>query len=76
MLVLTRKSGEAIRIGDDVRVVVVSVRDNQIKLGIEAPLDKSVHREEIYLKIQQENKSAATLMPDDIADAIGKVSDR
>ncbi len=76
MLVLTRKSGEAIRIGDDVRIVVVSVRDNQIKLGIEAPLDKSVHREEIYLKIQQENKSAATLMPDDIADAIGKVSDR
>lgn len=76
MLVLTRKSGEAIRIGDDVRIVVVSVRDNQIKLGIEAPLDKSVHREEIYLKIQQENRSAATLMPDDIADAIGKVSDR
>ena len=76
MLVLTRKSGEAIRIGDDVRIVVVSVKDNQIKLGIEAPLDKSVHREEIYLKIQQENRSAATLMPDDIADAIGKVSDR
>jgi len=70
MLVLTRKSGEAIRIGDDIRIVVVSVKDNHIKLGIEAPLSNPVHREEIYLRIQQENKNASTVMPGDIADAL------
>ena len=70
MLVLTRKSGEAIRIGDDVRIVIVSIKDNHIKLGIEAPLSNPVHREEIYLRIQQENQNASTLMPGDIADAL------
>lgn len=66
MLVLTRKSGEAIRIGDDVRIVVVEVRDGQVRLGIEAPIEQPVHREEIYLKIQQENRAASTMVPDEI----------
>ncbi len=70
MLVLTRKSGEAIRIGDDIRIVIVSMKDNHIKLGIEAPLSNPVHREEIYLRIQQENKNASTTMPGDIADVL------
>lgn len=69
MLVLTRKSGEAIRIGDDIRIVVVEVKENQVKLGIEAPLSKTVHREEIYLKIQEENVRAAS-MPADMAEAL------
>ena len=59
MLVLTRKSGEAIRIGDDIKVVVVEVKENHVKLGIEAPHNLSVHREEIYVKIQEENIRAA-----------------
>ena len=59
MLVLTRKSGEGIRIGDTVKVVIVEIKENQIKLGIEAPEDVSIHREEIYLKIQEENVRAA-----------------
>lgn len=69
MLVLTRKSGEGIRIGDDIRIVVVEVKDNQVKLGIEAPHELPVHREEIYLKIQEENIRAAGL-PKEIAEAL------
>ena len=69
MLVLTRKSAESIRIGDSIRVVVVEVKDGQVKLGIEAPHDLPVHREEIYLKIQEENVAAAGL-PMEIADAL------
>lgn len=69
MLVLTRKSAEAIRIGDNIRVVVVEVKDGQVKLGIEAPHDLPVHREEIYMKIQNENVAAAGL-PMNIADSL------
>ncbi len=67
MLVLTRKSGEGIRIGDDIRIVVVEVKENQVKLGIEAPLELAVHRDEIYKKIQQENIRAAKLLPTELA---------
>jgi len=69
MLVLTRKSGEAIRIGDDIRLVVVEIKENQVKLGIDAPMDRTIHREEIYLKIEQENISALGL-PADLAERL------
>lgn len=69
MLVLTRKSGEAIRIGDDIKVVVLEFKENQIKLGIEAPHELPVHREEIYLKIQEDNIRAAGL-PAEIAETL------
>ncbi|MFQ5330219.1 MAG: carbon storage regulator CsrA [Thermodesulfobacteriota bacterium] len=59
MLVLTRKSSEGIRIGDTVKIVIVEIKENQIKVGIEAPGDVTIHREEIYLKIQEENVRAA-----------------
>ncbi|MBI5236844.1 MAG: carbon storage regulator CsrA [Deltaproteobacteria bacterium] len=72
MLVLTRKSGEGVRIGDDIRIVVVEVRENQVKIGIEAPLSKAVHREEIYLKIQDENIRAAGIKTEDLADTLKK----
>lgn len=72
MLVLTRKSGEAIRIGDDIRILIVEVKENQVKIGIEAPLSKAVHREEIYLRIQDENIKA-TNVPEDVAEALKKV---
>jgi len=69
MLVLTRKSGDAIRLGDDIKVVVLEVRENQVKIGIEAPHELPVHREEIYLKIQEDNIRAASL-PLDVVEAL------
>ncbi len=58
MLVLTRKLGENIRIGDSVKITVLEVRSGQVKLGIEAPPEIKVHREEIYVRIQEENRRA------------------
>ncbi len=58
MLVLTRKLGENIRIGDSVKITVLEVRSGQVKLGIEAPPEVKVHREEIYARIQEETRRA------------------
>ena len=55
MLILTRRPGEAIRIGDDVEIYVVAVNGNQIRLGIKAPKSVPVHREEIYARISAQN---------------------
>ncbi|MGF2617929.1 carbon storage regulator CsrA [Rossellomorea vietnamensis] len=59
MLVLTRKTGEAIKIGDDIEITVLSIKGDQIKLGIEAPKNIDIHRKEIYLSIQDENAEAS-----------------
>ena len=59
MLVLTRKSGESLIIGDEVTVTVVEVRGNQVKIGIEAPESVKVYREELLRKIVSENKEAS-----------------
>ena len=58
MLILTRKVGESIMIGDDVTVTVLSVSRNKIRLGIAAPIAVGVHREEIFNKIQREKGNA------------------
>ncbi|GGU53683.1 carbon storage regulator [Pseudomonas laurentiana] len=57
MLILTRRIGETIRINDDISVTVLSVHGQQVKLGIAAPADVAVHREEIYERIQAEKRS-------------------
>ncbi len=54
MLLLTRRDGEPIRIGDDIEVTVLEVIGNQVKIGITAPKEVPVHREEIYLQIKNE----------------------
>jgi carbon storage regulator len=55
MLILTRRVGETIRIGDDVDVTVMSVNGAQVRIGIQAPKDVPVHREEVFKRLQQEN---------------------
>ena len=56
MLILTRKIGETLMIGDDVKVSILGIKGNQIRVGIHAPKSVSVHREEIYNKIQKEKE--------------------
>ena len=63
MLVLTRKVGESIAIDDDIKITVVQVKGKQVRLGIVAPAKTKVHREEIYLAIQEQNRAAAESQP-------------
>ena len=63
MLILTRKLGENIRIGDKIRITVLDVKGGQVKLGIDAPSHIAVHREEIYEKIRDENRRASNVSP-------------
>lgn len=60
MLILTRRSGEGVRIGEDVRIVILEIKGNQVKIGIEAPEDTQVHRDEVYERIKTENIEAST----------------
>jgi carbon storage regulator len=59
MLVLTRRRGEGVTIGPDIRIVVLQTKGGQVKLGIEAPPAVAVHRDEVYARIQEENRMAA-----------------
>ncbi len=59
MLVLTRKNGESIVVNENIRITVLEVKGKTVRLGIEAPDDAKIYRDEIFLKIQEENRQAA-----------------
>ena len=63
MLVLSRHRDESIIIGDDIVITVVDIRGDKVRLGIAAPIEVSVHRQEVYEAIQRENKQASRLDP-------------
>ncbi|MCH7904141.1 MAG: carbon storage regulator CsrA [Armatimonadetes bacterium] len=69
MLVLTRKVNQSIIINDNIEVIVLEVRGEQIRLGIKAPREVAVHRKEIYDQIQEENRAAASVKTDDVPDS-------
>lgn len=71
MLVLTRKPGQSIYIGDDVKITLKEIKGNQVRVGIDAPSSVKIYREEIYLQIMEENQCAAVLsseVPADLGD--------
>lgn len=73
MLVLARRSNQSIIIGDDIEIVIVDIKGDQVKIGVKAPKNVSVHRAEVYKEIQEENKKAAgtNIKPEDL----GKLGD-
>jgi len=66
MLILSRRPGESVHVGDDIKITVLSVKGQQIKLGLEVPEHMPVYREEIYLKVQSQNASALELDNNDL----------
>lgn len=58
MLILTRRPGESLHLGDNIKITVLSVQGKQIKLGIDVPEDMTVYREEVYLRVKEQNRLA------------------
>lgn len=67
MLILTRRVGETLMIGDDVTVTVLEIKGNQIRIGVNAPKETSVHREEIYERIEKETQDISRKTSENIA---------
>ena len=76
MLVLSRRVGESIMIGSDVVVRVLEVRPDLVRIGIEAPRDVEVHREEVFREVQQANRSAASPEPDAVEALAAKLREQ
>jgi len=69
MLILTRKLGEKINIGDDITVTLLEIKGAQVKLGIQAPKSIGIHRNEIYEKIREENLRSSNITDSDLSKA-------
>ena len=79
MLILSRKIGEAIVVGDDVTIRIVDIKGKNVRLGVDAPRQKAIHREEVFRKIQEANRAAAeaaaaALNLDEIDTLLGKIT--
>jgi carbon storage regulator len=70
MLILTRKLGERITIGDDIVISLIEIKGSQVKLGIEAPKSVSIHRQEIYERIKAENLRSSEVRTSDLTKAL------
>lgn len=66
MLILTRRPGESIHLGDDVKITVLSVKGKQIKLGFDVPEDTPVYREEVYQRVMEQNRMALQTVEQDL----------
>jgi len=74
MLILARRIGESIMIGDQVEISVVDIKGDQVKLGIKAPTSVKVYRREVYVAIQEENRAAAAATPENLPRIEGLLS--
>jgi carbon storage regulator len=75
MLVLTRRAGQSVYIGDEIKITLVDIKGNQVRIGVDAPPSVRIFREEIYQQILEENQSAAALSAEVPAD-LGAVADQ
>jgi carbon storage regulator len=66
MLILTRRAGESLHIGDTIKITVFSIQGKQVKLGIEVPESTAVYREEVYLRVKEENTQALSMDEKDL----------
>ena len=78
MLILSRRPGESVHVGDDIKITILSIKGQQIKIGLEVPEQMPVYREEIYLKVRSQNASALELDNNDlmVAAALWTSTDR
>lgn len=74
MLILTRRVGENVIVGDDIVISVIEVRGDAVRIGIQAPRSVSVHREEVYLELQQANLQAAAASDDAVGAIVDELS--
>ncbi|MBI3896831.1 MAG: carbon storage regulator CsrA [Gammaproteobacteria bacterium] len=66
MLILTRRIGESVNIGDNIQLTILGVNGNQVRIGVNAPKDVPVHREEIYERIKREKETGIVNIKDDV----------
>lgn len=66
MLILTRRPGESIYLGEDIRITVLSLQGKQVKIGLDVPSDTVVYREEVYRRVLEENRMAMAISNDDL----------
>ncbi|HHW32020.1 MAG TPA: carbon storage regulator CsrA [Clostridiaceae bacterium] len=72
MLVLTRKKDQSIIIGENIEITIIDIQGDQVRIGINAPKDISVHRKEIFFEIQEENRKAVQIKPESIQKLLKK----